>query len=240
MKPARKVQVAGNSMLPPGEDPVPPPMSRDERVIVCPPVEQPLLQSEWCRFNELGKAPDAIRGAYWVNEPKYSGRYYGSGKGLSGCPNPIFRYLRLDAEKAGRANFWPDFWLYSGFFVFSRRFMAILDQEAPGVFDRVPLRMEDREGNFIRDDYVLADCIITRKAIDWANSVVSYEFGGGDELPLPSPVLGGTYIRSDTTQGLNIVRDAHRPTSVFIRRSLADKIGKIRPKITNTNFYPTW
>jgi hypothetical protein len=227
----RKLQIAGDSMLPPGEDPVPPPMSRDERVVVFPPVEQPLLQSEWCHFYELGKAPDELRSTHWVNTPEHWARHFGSGKGLQGLPDPIWR---VD----GRAKSYPDMWAGYGLWAFSHRFMAILDQEAPGAFDRVPLRFEDRDGNFIRDDYVLADCIMIRKAIDWANSVVAYEYMRGDEKPMPDP--SRICVRSDTVEDINIVRDYHRPSYILIRRSLVAKISKIKPKITNINFYPVW
>lgn len=227
----RPIHIAGDKMLPPGEDPVPPPMSRDERVIVYPPVEQPLLQSEWCYFNELGKAPGELRSTHWVNAPEHWARQFGSGKGLKGLPDPIWR---VD----GKAKSYPDLWAGYGLWVFSHRFMAILDQEAPGAFDRVPLRFEDGDGKFTRDDYVLADCVLSRKAVDWANSVVAYEYMRGDEKPMPEATR--TLLRKDTTAGLNIVRDANRWSYVFIRRSLADRIGKTRPKITNTNFDPIW
>lgn len=240
MKPTRHVRIEGDQMLPPGEDPVPPPMSREERVVVFPPVEQLLLKSEWCLFREAGLAPDALRGGRWVNEPEYWGRYYGSGKGLKGCPPPIFRYDRLSAERASRPNYLPDFWTYGGFFIFSPRFMGLLDQEAPGAFDKLPLRIEDREGNFVRDDYFFADVVLIRKAIDWANSVVAYEYMSNDSNEFPMPMPSRIFMRSESTFDVNIVRDAHRLSYVFIRRSLADRIFKIKPKITNLNFPPVW
>lgn len=225
-------------MLPPGENPVPPLMTRDERVVVFPPVEQPLLQSEWCSFQEAGRIPDGLRlGVHWMNEPEYSGRYYGSGKGVTGCPPPTFRHTRLNAERASRPNYWPDFWTYSAYYIFSPRFMDILDQEAPGAFDKVPMRIEDKDGNLIRDDYYYADVVLSRNVIDWANSVVAYEYMRGDS-PMPTP--SRIFLREDPTSGINIVRDVHRPSYVFIRRSLADKIGIIKPKITNLHLHPVW
>lgn len=120
-------------------------------------------------------------------------------------------------------------------YALSPRLKAVIEEHAPGVLDTLPLRIETMEGELIRDDYCVIDVILSVKGIDWANSIVAYEYMLGGVVPSPSKI-----VMRDEVSGLKIFRDVHRPTHVFIHKSLYDAIFSLKPKVTGTYFTQVW
>ncbi|BBD99801.1 hypothetical protein SAMIE_1033020 [Sphingobium amiense] len=171
--------------------------------------------------------PRELLDARYINEPEMFARFYGDGKGLKGCPPPIW-------QVKGKARRYPDFWVHGYFYVLSSRLKSMLDEHAPGAIEALPLRIETLEGNLVRDDYWVADVTLSIKGIDWANSIVAYQhlLGGISAQPL-------NIVMRDEALGLAMFRDVNR-SGVFIHRNLYEILANAKPKVTGTYFTEVW
>lgn len=227
MKITCDIQMPGETLLPPSAEPLPPEgIPPDEAWNVMPPVNP--IFTEQTHFTFSGRGMNSrLAQAKWVNEPDFFfSSQFGGGKGIARAESPIWQVSNSQAPL-------PDAWEGDDCNFFSSRLLKALEDVASAAIEKVPMRIEDHNGNTISDDHFIVDIIRHHAAIDWANSQVTYvRFGSGP--PVSSPGL--TRMLPNLPDDLTIFRDTHQRSSVYVRRDVKDIITKMRPKFRGIHF----